>query len=62
MKQGDMVLTDEEIRQELAKLPDADLFLPSAYKETSIKWNEFVAKTQLKKVGGQLQSKEGGNE
>ena len=45
-----MLLTDEEIRQELAKLPDNKRFLPSAYEETSIRWNEFVAKAQVKKL------------
>jgi len=43
-------LTDEEIRQELAKLPETNLYLPSAYQESSIEWNEFIAKAQLKKV------------
>lgn len=45
-----ILLTDEEIRQELAKVPETNLYLPSAYEETSIEWNEFVAKAQLKKV------------
>ena len=45
-----ILLADNEIRQELDKLPNGNLFLPSAYEETSIAWNEFIARTQLKKV------------
>ena len=45
-----ILLTDEGIRQELAKVPETNLYLPSAYEQTSIEWNEFVAKSQLKKV------------
>ena len=45
-----ILLADNEIRQELDKLPNGNLFLPSAYEETSIAWNEFVARAQLKKV------------
>ena len=46
----DILLTDEDIRIELSKLPETDLYLPSAYEETSILWNEFVAKAQLREV------------
>lgn len=45
-----ILLTDEEIRVEIAKLPPTDLYTPSAYKESSIAWNEFIVKAQLKKV------------
>lgn len=45
-----ILLTDEEIRGEIAKLPPTDLYTPSAYEESSIAWNEFISKAQLKKV------------
>jgi len=40
------VLGDEEIRARISKLPNTDMFIPSAYEETSIAWNEFVAQAQ----------------
>ena len=51
-------LTDEGIRQELAKLPNTNLFLPSAYEESSIGWNEFIAKAQLKSIAEWLDNYE----
>ena len=53
-----ILLTDEDIREAIAKLPPANLFIPSAYEETSVAWDEFVAKAQLKKVAEWINSDE----
>ena len=46
-----ILLKDDEIRAELEKIPPQRiLFYQSSYEESSIEWNEFIARAQLKKV------------